>query len=94
MQLIEVLSYAKQWEGDAGTIYVERPWSENADAVILDPAPDTNGPLQQSGRTYDYFLETFIVRDFLDDFALSPEGKSASEKDKCDRLICYALDDA
>jgi hypothetical protein len=51
-------------------------------------------PVQQGGRTYDYFLETFIARAFLDDFAQSAEGSAASGEEKCGRLIRYALDDA
>lgn len=93
MELIELLKQSDQWQDDA-TIYVARPWSSNAQAVLLRPSPDTTASVEQNGRRFDYFLEAFIARDFLDDFAASPDGSRVSEIQRCERLVRYAEEDA
>jgi len=94
LRLIKLLEQAAQWEGDAGTIYVERPWSSNAEAIIIEPAPDTTDAVGQGGKTYDYFLETFIAQEVLIGLMASLEGTSASSDQICERLISYAVNDA
>ena len=93
MKLIDLLRQPGGWEEDA-TIYVARPWSCEAEAILVSPAPDTAEPVDQNGRLYDYFLETFIAREFLDDYGASPDGADATERARCERLIFYAENDA
>ena len=94
MDLIELLKSAPLWTDDDGTIYAAKPWECSADAIIVSPAPDTIEDIERLGKTYSYFLESFIARDFLEDYAASAEGKEASEREKCQRVIKYAVDDA
>lgn len=94
MQLIEILRRDDIAEDENATIYVARPWSPEADAIIVSPAPATTGPVEQDGRTFDYFLEGFIAQEFLEDLVASGEFEGASEKRLCERLIRYAEADA
>ena len=87
MRLIDLLGQRHDWHDDNTTIYVEQPWSCEADAILVTPSPERTGPVRREGRTYDYFLETFIIADFA-------KGYSAPERDLCERLISYAMDDA
>jgi hypothetical protein len=90
MTLIELLALRSQWTDDA-TIYVARPWSCEADAKLITPSPDTTDPLINMGTQYDYFLETSIARDFIDDLVAA---SAPSAREICERLIRYAIDDA
>ena len=76
---------------DEGTIYLAQPWAFDADAVFVSPAPKTTEPVFRDGRSYDYFLEGFIARDFLEDLGVQT-GEVG--RDACERLIRYAIDDA
>ncbi|WP_324750431.1 hypothetical protein SH591_02820 [Sphingomonas sp. LY54] len=87
MRLIELIQGSSTWTGDDTTIYVARPWSCDADATLISPAPDTTEPVEQGGRLYDYFLETFIAREVI-------EGFAGSDEKRCQRLIDYAENDA
>ncbi|MNS62929.1 hypothetical protein D3C72_960100 [compost metagenome] len=87
MRLIELIEHASEWTGDDKTLYVARPWSCDADAIIVSPATDTIEPLEQAGRRYDYFLETFIVQEVL-------YGLGGTAEQRCQRLIGYAENDA
>lgn len=92
LQLIELLMQVDDWKGDAGTIYVERPWSLDAKAIVVHSAPYTIDAIGRDGKTYHYFLETFVARKFLDEFARTGDGTSASDIQKYDCLVRYARD--
>lgn len=87
MRLIEIVDGLSLETDDDTTIYVARPWSRDAQAMLVSPSPDTIAPIQRGGTVYEYFLETFIAREVLD-------GLSESAEDRCKRLISYAKDDA
>ncbi len=87
MQLVDLLGQRPEWNDDDTTIYVEQPWSCEADAVLVSPSPGRTEPIERDGRTYEYFLETFIVRELTG-------GCSGSERELCERLVRYAIDDA
>ena len=89
MKLRELLRDRHNWSND-DTIYVVEPWDEGADALLSSATPDTAGPIIQGGKTYAYFLECFIARDFLDDLNAPDDVGEAA----CERLIRYAADDA
>ncbi len=93
MRLIKLLQSASEWQDDDATIYVAQPWSGEADAVIIKPAPDTTELIKRGEISYCYFLEALIARDFIKEYAAG-EGASATESERCDRLIVYAEDDA
>ncbi|MBV2148851.1 hypothetical protein KRZ98_11195 [Sphingobium sp. AS12] len=94
MHLIDLLKNTQQWSDDDGTIYAAKPWGCFADAIVINPAPDATDDIERSGIVYSYFLETFIARDLLEDFAGLAEGDEAVERVRCERLIRYAIDDA
>ncbi|HEX8483820.1 hypothetical protein [Sphingomonas sp.] len=94
LRLIDLLQSTSEWQDDDATIYVAQPWSGDSDAVIIKSAPDTTEPVKHGEISYSYFLEAFIARDFIKDYAASGEGASATESERCERLIRYAEDDA
>lgn len=87
MRLIELIEGSSTWIDDDTTIYVARPWSCDADAMLVSPAPDTTEPLEMGGKFFDYFLETFIARDVV-------EALAGTAEKRCQRLIDYAENDA
>ena len=90
MTLMDLLASRDQWTDD-NTIYLVRPWNRGAEAMLVSPSPDTTEPVIRLGIRYDYFLECFIVRDFIEDFLASGER---SDQEICERLIRYAIYDA
>ncbi len=94
MRLAELLKQSDLGNDEEATIYVERPWSHDAQVIVLSPAPETTTPVQREGRQFDYFLEAFIARDFLDDLDASGDATEMSEMERYDRLIHYAETDA
>ena len=90
MTLIEVIRDLEKYESEA-TIYVAEPWSENSVAVVAFE-PDSGG-LPNEAESLSYFLEVFVVRDFLGDWLPSLETEPTL-KDRCSRLIQYAINDA
>jgi hypothetical protein len=89
MTLQELLSSRRNW-ADEDTIYMVQPWSCKAEVVLLNEVLDRTDPVIRSGKRYDYFLEGFIARDFLDDLGASADVGGEA----CERLIRYAIDDA
>lgn len=79
MRLVDLVASASEWVDDMTTIYVEEPWTCEADAILVSPAPDTTEPIDRDGRRYSYFLETFIAREVL-------ESVSGSNEKRCERL--------
>ena len=94
MRLIEIIRSPDLGNDDDMTIYVARPWASDAEAILVNPAPEQTDPIERNGRSFDYFLEAFIARDFLEDLAASGTMEGASEQQRCERLIRYAGTDA
>lgn len=94
MRLIELFEQALERDDDDTTLYVARPWAPDAEAISVSPSPDTTEPVERDGRSYDYFLEVFIAREVIEDFAATAEGESASRLRRCERLIRYAETDS
>jgi hypothetical protein len=93
MKLIELLQQSDGWDDDA-TIYVARPWSCDAQAILVSLSSDTAAPVERDGTSYEYFLEAFIAREFSEDYSASAEGAIESTLARCERLIAYAENDA
>jgi hypothetical protein len=89
MKLRELLRLRRDWS-EEDTIYVAEPWGGDADALLSSETPDATDPIIQAGKSYAYFLEGFIARDFLDDLGAPDDVGEAV----CDRLIRFAIDDA
>lgn len=94
MQLIEILRHPDLGDDDDATIYVARPWPSDAEAILISPAPDQTHPIERNDRSFEYFLEAFIARDFLEDLIASGAAEGVSEQQRCERLIRYAETDA
>ena len=90
MTLQELLLSRRSWT-DEDTIYMVQPWSCKAEAILSSESPDSTLSVIRSGKRYDYFLEGFIARDFID--ALGASVADVGEE-VCERLIRYAIDDA
>jgi hypothetical protein len=90
MILKDLLLSRHRWTDDE-TVYVAQPWSCDAEAILVSPAPATTEPVMRSGQSYEYFLEGFIARDFIDDLG-APSSSISVEV--CERLIRYAIYDA
>jgi len=80
--------------GDDVTIYVERPWTTSSDAILVSPSPEFTHAIRQGEKAFDYFLEAFIARDFLEDLRALSDEAGMSEDERCKRLIQYAENDA
>jgi N12 class adenine-specific DNA methylase len=94
MNLGEILRQGDFGEDEEATIFVERPWSVQAEAIIVSPAPATTASMDQDGRQFAYFIEAFIARQFLNDLAASCEVAEMSEAQRHEGLIRYAETDA
>lgn len=94
VKLIEILRLDDIAADEEATIYVARPWSPDADAIVVSPAPTLTDPIERDGRAFDYFLEGFLAQDFLEDLVASGEFEGASEWQLCERLVRYAQMDA
>ncbi len=88
MKLIEILNEIRERDSlnDRMTVYVKREWTPNSEA-ILTQQPEDGSTVPIDG--HDYFLEAFIIKDWLDDLD-SPEVTS----EQCNRIIQYAINDA
>ena len=93
-RLIDLVVGVSEWDDDDTTIYAVEPWSCDTPAILVSPAPDTIAPIERAGTNYAYFLETFVAREVLEDFAASLGGAAATDAARCERLIRYARDDA
>ena len=92
MRLIDLLASREEWK-DEEIIYAVLPWNCDCEAVVEVPASDSLVPVIRDGLRYDYFLETFIAFDFIEDYTASRE-QPFSEQEICERLIQYAINDA
>lgn len=90
MKLIEVIRELEKQESEA-TIYAEKPWSEDSEAVVAFE-PDAGG-LPKEAENLSYFLEVFVARDFLEDWMPVMES-SPTVQEQCKRLVEYAINDA
>lgn len=80
VKLRELLRGRRDWSEDE-IIYVVEPWNGEADALLSSETPDTTSPIVHAGKSYAYFIEGFIARDFLDDLASRDDvGEAACER--------------
>jgi hypothetical protein len=92
MKLIEAIRNLNACDRD-DTIYASEPWAENSDAIVARE-PESGGlPAEAERLGLSYFLEVFIARDFIEDWAAGL-GTQPTLQQKCARLIQYAANDA
>jgi hypothetical protein len=90
MKLVEAIRDLDSLDAEA-TIYGSRPWSENSEAAVARE-PQFGGILMLP-PDMSYFLEVFIARDFLSDWAANLDVQPTLQQ-KCARVIQYAVTDA
>jgi hypothetical protein len=90
MTLLDIVRKLDKIDKDC-TIYATKPWTPNAQAMIL--STDEPVPPEVEKLKLQYFLEIFIACDFLNDWATTVNRPLTSEQ-KCLRLIEYAINDA
>jgi len=92
MTLLELVSALDSLDEES-TIYASEPWAEDS-KVFVAPEPDSGGlPAGAQELGLKYFLEVFIARQFLEDWA-GNLGAEPTPPEKCARLIQYAINDA
>jgi len=92
MTLLEITEKLGELDREQ-TIYAVKPWSPES-AAVVDAEPQGGGvPREAAKLGMSYFLEVFIAQDFLDDWQVSLPKKPAA-KERCKRLIDYAINDA
>jgi hypothetical protein len=88
-----IVSLAGRTSAEDETIYVSSPWSCEAQAMVIDPSPDTTEAVTIDGVRFEYFLETSIALEFIEDYVKSSRA-TLSQRQICERLILYAINDA
>jgi hypothetical protein len=92
MTLIEAIRDLGSFDGE-NTIYAAEPWNETS-TVIIAPEPAAGGlPTEAAKLGLKYFIEVFIARDFLEGWTGNLEAEPTL-KEKCAKLIRYAITDA
>lgn len=99
MTLNDVISQLDSLD-DENTIYVKKPWSPDAEAIV-PTEPDEGGVPEEAAKiNAEYFLEIFLANEFLEGWLSNLDQKPSvldqkpSVKDQCLRLIKYAENDA
>jgi hypothetical protein len=88
LEIIEKLDEMNREE----TIYAVEPWSPDS-AALVTAETQRGVPNRASEKGMAYFLEVFIARDFLEDWQAASQ-ESHSSRERCRRLIEYAINDA
>lgn len=92
MTLIKVVQKLDELDQES-TIYASKPWTENSRVIVLREPESGELPSEAKQLALTYFLEVFIARDFLEEWASSLDIEPTPQK-KCARLIQYATSDA
>jgi hypothetical protein len=90
--LINIVMNLESLDPDA-TIYVAEPWACESSATVDVEPPSGELPETASRHGLKYFLEVFVARDFIEDWQ-STLDKPPTDRERCERLIRYAVDDA
>ncbi len=75
------------------TIYVVKPWTCDSDALVAREVDGGGIPLEAKSSGATYFIEVAVAKDFLDGWA-STERRVVTTRERCERLIHYAVYDA
>lgn len=92
MQLGDAVKRLASLDQEA-TIYAAQPWTSESTAVVA-PEPETRtNPESAVLEGLRYFLEVSLACEFLEGWE-STLGRLPSDKERCERLIRYAAQDA
>jgi hypothetical protein len=92
MPLIDVIRDLDLFDNE-GIICAAKPWTEDSKAIVVVDPQARQLPAEAAKLGLEYFLDVFIVREFLEDWRSSLDVQSTLQE-KCARLIQYALKDA
>jgi len=92
MTLLEAVALIESLDQE-GTIYAEEPWTTDSSVLVLSEADEKEVVPEAERSHLAYFIEVFLAREFIDDWALS-RSVLPSLREKCERLIAYARTDA
>lgn len=84
MKLYEIIQNIDNYNIE-DTIYSEEPWDITSESLVIDEANFS----QLKNHSKKYFLEVFLVKELLEDLP-----NELSLKEKCKRIIYYAINDA
>lgn len=93
MNLLKVLSSIEEYT-DEETIYAVKPWTINSDIIVMVEPDESELELRANGQIYSYFLETFLVKDLLNDLRHLNGNAKLSPEEIAIRVIQYASNDA
>lgn len=91
-KLLDVVKKLAKLDEDH-TIYAVEPWTWESEACVAMEPDDEDIPSKASKIGAKYFIEVSIAKEFLEGWVES-EGLTPSDRERCDRLIHYAIYDA
>jgi hypothetical protein len=91
MILLETVARLDEFD-KSETIYATAPWTESSEAIVAQE-PDSGGLPHTAKVGMKYFLEVSIATEFLEDWSRTLT-RPPTIRDKCNRLIHYAINDA
>ncbi|MFW5920869.1 MAG: hypothetical protein ACOCUS_03430 [Polyangiales bacterium] len=80
-------------EHDDLTIYATEPSTCDSDAVVAREPMNGGAPREAKAKGAVYFIEVFIAKEFLRRWSAA-KGRGSSTRQRCERLIHYAIHDA
>ena len=92
MNLEQVVCSLQDLDEDL-TIYVKAPWSPVSEAIVEMEPEEGLVPSHSRQLGFEYFLEVFIAKEFLEGWA-SGLARRPGSKELAERLIQYAVNDA
>jgi hypothetical protein len=90
MTLIEAVRQIEDFD-DELTIYARQPWTHAAEVRLA--VEDSEEERQARKEGFQYFLEVFVAREFLEDW-IPTQRRVPTDTQTCERLIAYAINDA
>lgn len=92
MKLINVIIDRSSLD-ESHTVYATAPWTKDSECMI-EYEPDDGGlPEAVKVRGMKYFLEVFLLNEFVDGW-LANVDVIPSDEELCQRVIYYAQNDA
>jgi len=86
LKLIDIVAQFDTLGGDL-VIYAVEPWTCDSAAVLVRDPPMRGVPAEAEAIGAVYFIEIFALRDYFGEW-------SAPVRERCERYIRYAIDDA
>ena len=92
MTLLEIIRDLESLDNE-GIICARKPWTENSEAIVIVEPQARRLPAEAERLGMDYFLDVFIVREFLEDWTANLDAEPTLQQ-KWARVIKYAITDA